>query len=74
MEFLQKSWANLADKELEDGINKELQIQYSNQNSPVTDQQDEQEAPFQLVVKRKKKGNAKSTYQTRSKVDKLNLG
>lgn len=74
MEFLQKSWANLADKELEDDINKELQIQYSNQNSPVIDQQDEQEAPFQLVVKRKKKGNAKSTYQTRSKVDKLNLG
>jgi hypothetical protein len=38
MEFLQKSWANLADRELEDGINKELQIQHSNQHNPVTDQ------------------------------------
>jgi hypothetical protein len=38
MEFLQKSWANLADRELEDDINKELQIQHSNQHNPVTDQ------------------------------------
>jgi len=73
MAFLQQSWANLADKELEDDVNNEIQDRNSNQKSPVIDQQDEQETPFQ-VVKRKKKGTAKSTYHTRSRVDKLNLG
>ena len=79
MDFLKKSWANLADLELEDEINNEIQQQNANQNSHLSDQPEDvtPEVPFQLVThKKSKKATTSShqTYQTRSKVDNLNLG
>jgi len=74
MQFLQSSWANLADRALEDECNNEL----LRQEATSINQEETNEEPFQEVRYRKKKGmkpdaNTK-TYSTRAKVGHPNLG
>ncbi|KEH25627.1 hypothetical protein MTR_6g033120 [Medicago truncatula] len=79
MEFFKTSWANLADQDLENQVNNEIQHGNTHQNNPTNEQMTDasHEEPFQVVRRRKKSKKASSsqhqTYQT-SRVDKLNLG
>ena len=80
MHFLQTSWENLADQELENECHAQL---LSNQSADKgqtieSDADIEQDEPYQLVTRRKKHNKQtsnvrKSTFNTRSKVVHTNL-
>jgi len=68
MEFLKNLWANLADQELENDINSELQHRNTPQNSPDTDRMNEEchQEPFQVVKNRKRAKKAATTNQKKA--------
>jgi len=78
MQFLQSSWPNLADQELENECNNLLQNNDTIDKDQTWNSEEElQEEPYKLVTHRKKKkvvqSVLKSTYNTKSKAVKLNL-